>query len=139
MRNVRAARAADAAGLEGATSPRPTSPLEPGATVQGSKTIEWLIRPERPGKTTMPALTLASFDPAAKRYVETQSQPIEILVSGEPTGAVDRPADGGGPNAGGRRRERDRRGDPADPRARDPVAIGRRVVRARRRRSRSRW
>ena len=35
------------------------------------------------------------------------------------------------PRAG--RRERDRRGDPADPRARDAVAVGRRVVPARRR------
>jgi hypothetical protein len=56
--------------------------------MQGSKTVEWLIRPEHPGKTTIPALTFASFDPAAKRYVETQSQPIELVVSGEATAAV---------------------------------------------------
>jgi hypothetical protein len=68
--------------------PKTTVALEPGATVQGSKTLEWLIRPERPGKATIPALTLASFDPAAKRYLETQSRPIELVVSGEPTGAV---------------------------------------------------
>ena len=61
--------------------------------MQGSKTLEWLIRPEQPGKTTIPALTFAAFDPAAKRYVETRSQPIEMVVSGEPTGDGDRPAD----------------------------------------------
>ena len=115
----RAAGAADVAGLEGVRAEDERRRSSPVATVQGSKTTEWLIRPERPGKTTIPALTFASFDPAAKRYVETQSQPIEMVVSGEPTGHGDRPADGGGRNAGGRRRERHRRGDPADPRARD--------------------
>jgi hypothetical protein len=68
--------------------PKTSVALEPGTTVQGSKTLEWLIRPERPGNTTIPALTFVSFDPAAKRYVETQSRPIELVVSGEPTGAV---------------------------------------------------
>ena len=82
-----------------AYEPKTNVALDPVATVQGSKTMEWLIRPERPGKTTIPALTFASFDPAAKRYVETQSQPIELVVSGEPTGHGDRPADGGGRNA----------------------------------------
>jgi oxygen tolerance protein BatD len=67
--------------------PKTNVALEPGAVVQGSKTLEWLIRPEQPGKTTIPALTLAAFDPAAKRYVETASKPIEIMVSGEATSA----------------------------------------------------
>jgi hypothetical protein len=67
--------------------PKTNVALESGAIVQGSKTLEWLIRPEQPGKTTIPPLVLASFDPAAKRYVEAQSKPIEIVVSGEATGA----------------------------------------------------
>jgi hypothetical protein len=76
---------------------------EPGAVVQGEKTVEWLIRPERPGLTTIPALELVSFDPAAKRYVQIRSKPIEITVSGEATGAVIGPpvAAGGTPAPGG--------------------------------------
>jgi hypothetical protein len=67
--------------------PKTNVALESGAVVQGNRTLEWLIRPEQPGKTTIPALVLASFDPAAKRYVEASSKPIEIVVSGEATGA----------------------------------------------------
>jgi len=67
--------------------PKTNVALESGAVIQGSKTLEWLIRPEQPGKTTIPPLVLVSFDPAGKRYVEAQSKPIEIVVSGEATGA----------------------------------------------------
>jgi hypothetical protein len=83
--------------------PKTTVALQPGTPVQGSKTLEWLIRPERPGNTTIPALTFASFDPAAKRYVEAQSRPIEMVVSGEPSTAVIGPptAGGGAPPSGG--------------------------------------
>ena len=77
--------------------------------MQGTKTVEWLIRPERPGKTTIPALTFASFDPATKTYVETQSKPIELQVSGERSEHDDRTADGGG---GGRRRRAARTSSP---------------------------
>ncbi len=82
--------------------PKTNVALESGAVVQGSKTLEWLIRPEQPGKTTIPALVLASFDPAAKRYVEAPSKPIEIVVSGEATGAaIGPPTAAGGPAAPG--------------------------------------
>jgi hypothetical protein len=86
--------------------PKTNVTLAPSAVVQGTKTVEWLIRPEQPGKTTIPALALVSFDPAAKRYVETRSKPIEIVVSGEATGASigssgAPPAAGGTPAAGG--------------------------------------
>ena len=67
--------------------PKTNVALESGAVIQGSKTLEWLIRPEQPGKTTIPPLVLVSFDPAGKRYVEAQSKPIEVVVSGEATGA----------------------------------------------------
>jgi hypothetical protein len=75
--------------------------LDPSVIVSGTKRLEWLIRPEHPGKTTIPALTLASFDPDAKRYVEAQSQPIEIVVSGESTGAAIGPPTAAGTPAPG--------------------------------------
>jgi hypothetical protein len=81
--------------------PKSTVTLDPGAVIQGTKTLEWLIRPEHPGKTTIPALTFASFDPAAKKYVETQSQPIELQVSGEgATATIGPPTAGGTPASG---------------------------------------
>jgi len=64
--------------------PKTNVAVEPGTPVTGTKTVEWLIRPDRAGKTTIPALVLASFDPAARRYVETRTLPIELVVTGEP-------------------------------------------------------
>ncbi|HEY6476737.1 MAG TPA: BatD family protein [Polyangia bacterium] len=57
--------------------------VDGAATIAGTKTVEWLMRPERPGKTTVPSLVLETFDPVARRYETVRSQPIEIAVSGE--------------------------------------------------------
>ena len=63
--------------------PKTDVAVDGAATITGTKTVEWLMRPERPGKTTVPALVLETFDPAARRYETVRSQPIEIAVSGE--------------------------------------------------------
>jgi hypothetical protein len=63
--------------------PKSDVALDGTETIAGTKTVEWLMRPERGGKTTIPALVLETFDPAAKRYQTARSQPIEIAVSGE--------------------------------------------------------
>ncbi len=63
--------------------PKTDVALDGGDTISGTKTVEWLLRPERGGKTTIPPLVLETFDPAAKRYETARSQPIEIAVSGE--------------------------------------------------------
>jgi hypothetical protein len=68
--------------------PKTNVAIDPSVVMTGSRTVEWLMRPEQPGKTTIPALTFAAFDPAAKRYEVTQSKPIDIVVSGEATGAT---------------------------------------------------
>jgi hypothetical protein len=70
------------------------------ATITGTKTIEWLMRPERPGKTTVPALALETFDPAARRYETVRSLPIEIAVSGE-AGSNAVPSAGASPGSAG--------------------------------------
>jgi hypothetical protein len=89
--------------LDGWKSYEPKSEvaLDGAETITGTKTIEWLLRPERPGKTTIPALVLETFDPAAKRYDSVRSQPIEIVVTGEAgsnavAGAGPGPAGGAG-------------------------------------------
>jgi len=102
LRNVVLPALPTLAGWKG-YEPKTNVAVEPGAVMQGSKTVEWLIRPEHPGKTTIPALTFVSFDPAVKGYVETQSQPIELVVSGEATAAVIGPPTAAGtpPTPGG--------------------------------------
>ncbi|HVT06989.1 MAG TPA: BatD family protein [Polyangia bacterium] len=55
--------------------------------VTGTKTVEWLLRAERPGKTTVPALVLDTFDPSAKRYESAHTAPIELVVTGEASSA----------------------------------------------------
>jgi len=64
--------------------PKTDAAIEGSAVIAGSKTVEWLLRPERAGNTTVPPLTLVTFDPAAKRYVETRTQPIELSVTADP-------------------------------------------------------
>jgi hypothetical protein len=63
--------------------PKTDVAVDGAATITGTKTVEWLMRPERPGKTTVPPLALETFDPAARRYETVRSLPIEIAVSGE--------------------------------------------------------
>jgi hypothetical protein len=80
--------------------PKTSIAVEPGTPVTGTKTVEWLIRPERGGRTIIPAFTLASFDPAGKRYVETQTLPFEIVVTGETAGGAAAPGGAGAPSGG---------------------------------------
>jgi hypothetical protein len=79
--------------------PKTDVALDGAETITGTKTVEWLLRPERGGKTTIPALLLETFDPSAKHYQTARSQPIEIVVSGE-TGA-NAVAGSGAPRPGG--------------------------------------
>ena len=83
--NVRNVRPPALPPLEGWKTYEPKSDVavDGAATVAGTKTVEWLLRPERAGKTTVPSLAMETFDPAAKRYETVRSQPIEIVVTGE--------------------------------------------------------
>jgi hypothetical protein len=82
VRNVQAPALPPLAGWK-SYEPKTDVAVDGAATISGTKTVEWLMRPERPGKTTVPSLTLETFDPAARRYETVRSQPIEIAVSGE--------------------------------------------------------
>lgn len=57
--------------------------IEPGDIVRGTKTIEYLLLPERAGTTTIPAFTLPFFDPAQQSYATERTAPIRLQVSGE--------------------------------------------------------
>jgi hypothetical protein len=54
--------------------------------IAGTKSVEYLLLPERPGTTTLPALTFSFFDPAGRRYVTQKTHPLKIEVSGEAKG-----------------------------------------------------
>jgi len=83
--------------LEGWKSyePKVTLNLEPGDVVSGTKTVEYLIMPERAGTTMIPSFELAYFDPAAKEYAVAKSDPLRIEVTG--TAASDKTVATGGP------------------------------------------
>ena len=67
--------------------PKVSVNLEPGDVVRGTKTIEYLLLPERPGTTTIAAFTLPFFDPAAQSYVTERTAPLRIEVAGEAAAA----------------------------------------------------
>lgn len=75
--------------------------VDAGDVVTGTKTVEWLLRAERPGKTTVPALVLDTFDPAAKRYETARTAPIELVVTGEAANAPVAADSGGAAPAAG--------------------------------------
>jgi hypothetical protein len=81
--------------LEGwkAYEPKVQVAVEPGETVSGTKSVEYLLLPERPGKTTIPAFAFAYFDPAARRYVVEKTAPVPIEVTSDgPAGGAGAPS-----------------------------------------------
>jgi hypothetical protein len=54
--------------------------------IAGTKSVEYLLLPERPGTTNLPALSFSFFDPAGRRYVTQKTHPLKIEVSGEAKG-----------------------------------------------------
>ena len=73
--------------------PKVSVTLEPGERVVGSKVVEYLLLPERPGVTNIPPFSLAFFDPERGSYDSEKSNPLRIEVSADavqPAGA--RPA-----------------------------------------------
>jgi BatD DUF11 like domain len=97
--NVRNVRPPALPALEGwkTYEPKTDVSVDAGDAVTGTKTVEWLMRAERPGKTTVPPLVLETFDPAAKRYQAQRTSPIDIVVTGEATSAPPATAGAGTP------------------------------------------
>jgi hypothetical protein len=57
--------------------------IDPADVVTGTKTIEYLLLPERAGSTTLPAFKLPYFDPSTKSYVVEKTTPLRLEVVGE--------------------------------------------------------
>jgi hypothetical protein len=79
--------------------PKVTVNLDPGEVVSGTKTVEYLIMPERPGTTMIPSFELGYFDPATKEYAVAKSDPLRIEVTG--SAASDKTVAAGGPGPHG--------------------------------------
>jgi hypothetical protein len=72
-----------------AYEPKVQVTLEPGEVIAGTKTIDYLLLPEKAGVTTIPAIALPFFDPAAKRYVTEKTSPLRVeVVADTPTAAA---------------------------------------------------
>lgn len=63
--------------------PKVTTQLARGDAVNGSKTAEYLLLPERPGETTVPALGFSYFNPQKGSYATERTTPIRLTVTGE--------------------------------------------------------
>jgi hypothetical protein len=78
--------------------PKVSVTVEPGDTIGGHKTIEYLLLPEKAGTTIIPSFELPYFDPQAKAYTVEKSVPLRIEVVGETgAGTPSLPSGQGGP------------------------------------------
>ena len=68
LRNVRAPALPKLDGWK-TYEPKVTVNLDPGDVVSGTKTVEYLIMPERPGTTMFPSFELAYFDQIGRAHV----------------------------------------------------------------------
>jgi len=101
--NVRNVKAPSLPPLPGWKSYEPKTDIAVDAAdvVTGTKTVEWLLRAERPGRTTVPPLEMETFDPAAKRFTSLRTAPIDLTVTGEASSAAAPVAGGGAPAPAG--------------------------------------
>lgn len=62
--------------------PRVQVNIDPGNGVEGTKSAEILMLPQRPGTFEIPGQTLDYFDPSKQKYEQATAPPIAITVSG---------------------------------------------------------
>ncbi|EPX63047.1 BatD [Cystobacter fuscus DSM 2262] len=67
--------------------------------VQGRRTQEYLVMPQRTGTFTLPALEFPYFDPKTGRYEVSRTEPVEIVVEPGAGGAVSAQAGSSAPMA----------------------------------------
>lgn len=85
--NIRNVRLPKIEHLDGFRVYEPTTKetLEPGEEVRGQRVYTYLLLPQKGGSLTLPAVSLAYFDPEAGRYEVARSQPISLKVEGDPS------------------------------------------------------
>jgi hypothetical protein len=60
----------------------------PNDLVGGTREYRWLLVARKPGRFAIPALVLATFDPAAERYEQVKSEPLTLDVVGQALAAA---------------------------------------------------
>jgi hypothetical protein len=89
--NVRDLRLPKLAAIDGVRGYDPTTTdkesIERGQ-VNGTRTVEQLLVPERTGSVEIPALTMEIFDPAQKQYRTLRTNPIAVPVVAAQAGQV---------------------------------------------------
>lgn len=63
--------------------PKVSVQLSRADAIGGNKTAEYLLLPEQPGETTIPAFSFAAFDPQKGNYTSLTTSPIHLTVTGE--------------------------------------------------------
>jgi hypothetical protein len=61
----------------------------PSGVVQGVRTFEWLMVPEREGTFEIPAFRVPTFDPRAGTYGAAESSPLTLTAAGNPVAPSD--------------------------------------------------
>ena len=72
--------------------PKVNVQMNGGDIVGGSKTAEYLLLPEKPGETTLPAFSFSYFDPHKAAYATVKTEPIHLVVTGEAASTQGAPA-----------------------------------------------
>jgi hypothetical protein len=63
--------------------PKVSVQMNRGNDIGGSKLAEYLLLPERPGQTTIPAFTFSYFDTQKATYATVKTTPLSLVVTGE--------------------------------------------------------
>jgi len=98
IRNVQVPKLPKLDGWKG-YDPKVTVNVDPGEPISGSKTIEYLLLPDRAGTTMIPSFEIAYFDPEAQRYETAKSEPVRLEVTGDASGHDRAPVAGAAPGS----------------------------------------
>jgi hypothetical protein len=100
--NVRNVRPPPLPALEGwkRYDPKINVVIDPGETVAGTKSLEYLLLPERPGAVMVTSLSLPYFDPQAKAYATARSEPLRLEATGADVAKAMNPGGAGKAEAG---------------------------------------
>ena len=65
--------------------PKVEDRIEPGEPISGEKRIEYVLLPTAGGESTIPGFELPFFDPVSGSYAVARTEPISVVVIGDPT------------------------------------------------------
>src|SRR5262249_22325842 len=87
LRNLKLRRLAKVEGLK-IYEPKIVDRVDAGNIVQGTKTYEYLVVPQRGGEVWIPSFELVYFDPYEKKYETARSERVRLAVTGDASGVA---------------------------------------------------